>query len=117
MEGIGQGYAVGVHFNPSRAGEALVATADSPPGLNGRVYHSSNGGHRWTQVRHAALPKSYNRVPVLLYADGAAWIATEEGDVFRADAPRGKWSLVCQLPAAINAAVAGGSPSSVLGWR
>jgi hypothetical protein len=42
-EGLGQGYAVGLHINPDRAGEVLIATGEGPPGLNARVYHSLDG--------------------------------------------------------------------------
>ena len=111
--GLGQGYAVGVHINPDRAGEVLVATGERPPGLNARVYHSLDGGHSWKQVTHPALPGRYDRVPVVLFAEGSAWIATEEGQVFRADDARSYWSLIGQLPTTIHAASAGGSPSSI----
>jgi photosystem II stability/assembly factor-like uncharacterized protein len=112
-EGLGQGYAVGVHINPDRAGEALIATGERPPGLNARVYHSLDGGHGWRQVTDPALPERYDRVPVVLFAKGSAWIATDKGQVFRADDARGSWSLVCEIPAPVHAASAGGSPSSI----
>jgi photosystem II stability/assembly factor-like uncharacterized protein len=117
MTGLAQGYAVGLHFNPGRPGEALVATGERPPGLNARVYHSLEAGQRWHEVIAPALPKQYGRVPVVIFSEDAAWIATEDGKVFRASDPHSKWSLVCQLPAAIYAAAAGGSPSSVTGYR
>ena len=112
-EGLGQGYAVGVHFNPERAGEALIATGDRPPGLNARVWHTLDGGHRWEQVLDGPLPERYARVPVVLFAEGSAWIATEGGEVYRAGAVQTGWSLVTQLPTVIYAAAAGGSPSSI----
>ena len=112
-EGLGQGYAVGLHINPDRAGEVLVATGERPPGLNARVYHSLDGGHSWRQITDSTLPERYDRVPVVLFTEGGAWIATHEGQVFRAEDTRGSWSLVYQLTTPIHAASAGGSPSSV----
>ena len=112
-EGLGQGYAVGVHINPGRAGEVLVATGERPPGLNARVYHSLDGGQSWEQITDSTLPENYDRVPVVLFTEGSAWIATDEGQVFRADDARGSWSLAYELPIAIHAASAGGSPSSI----
>ncbi|MDZ4278933.1 MAG: hypothetical protein U1B78_07325, partial [Dehalococcoidia bacterium] len=111
--GLGQGYAVGLHINPQRAGEALVATGQRPPGLDAHVYHTLDGGRSWTQVEDPALPGRYDMVPVVLFAEGGAWIATDKGQVFGADDPSGSWSLVADLPAAIHAASAGGSPSSI----
>ncbi len=112
-EGLGQGYAVGVHINPDRAGEVLVATGERPPGLDARVYHSLDGGYSWNQIKESPLPKRYDRVPVVLFAEGSAWIATDEGQVYRADDASSSWSLVDQLPTTIHAASAGGSPSSI----
>jgi photosystem II stability/assembly factor-like uncharacterized protein len=111
--GRGEGYAVGVAFNADRAGEALIAVGDRPPGLNARVYHSLDGGHTWEQVVDQSLPDRYARVPVVLFAAGSAWILTDGGQIFRADDPRGDWSLVSELHTPIHAASAGGSPSSV----
>lgn len=113
MNGTSQGYAVGLHINPHRSGEALVATGERPPGLNSHIFHSVDAGRSWKEVRHALLPERYSRVPVLLFADAAVWIATEEGQIFRADDVEGDWSLVCRLPAEVNAAAGGGSPSSI----
>ena len=113
MEGLGQGYAVGLHINQERAGEVIIATGESPPGLNARVYHSLDGGHSWKQITGSALPEHYERVPVVLFAEGSAWIATEQGQVFRAEDARCGWSQVHELPTAIDAASAGGSPSSI----
>jgi photosystem II stability/assembly factor-like uncharacterized protein len=111
--GGGEAYAVGVGFNPQRAGEVLIATGDRPPGLNARVFHSLDGGRSWTQIAHSTLPNKYARVPVLLFAEGSAWIMTDDGQVFRSDDARGGWSLVAELGTPIHAASAGGSPSSV----
>ena len=112
-EGLGQGYAVGVHINPDRAGEVLIATGERPPGLNARVYHSLGGGHAWKQIAGSTLPERYDRVPVVLFAEGGAWIATDKGQVFRADDARGNWSPAYDLPTGIQAASAAGSPSSI----
>jgi photosystem II stability/assembly factor-like uncharacterized protein len=111
--GQGEGYAVGVAFNADRAGEALIAVGDRPPGLNARVYHSVDGGHTWEQVVDPTLPDRYARVPVVLFAEGSASILTDRGQIFRADHPSGSWSLVSELHIPIHAASAGGSPSSV----
>jgi len=111
--GLDQGYAVGVHFNPEKAGEALIATGERPPGLNARVWHTLDGGRRWEQVLDAPLPERYARVPVVLFAEGSAWIATEGGEVYRARAVQTGWSLITQLPTVIHAAAADGSPSSI----
>ncbi len=113
MNGTNQGYAVGLHFNPNRAGEVLIATGQRPPGVNSLVYHSLDAGRNWNQVLAPALPEQFDRVPVLLVADGGAWLATESGQVFRADDAATEWSLVCELPVSINSAVGGGSPSSI----
>ena len=112
-KGLGQGYAVCVHFNPDRAGEALIATGQRPPGLDAHVWHTLDGGHTWEQVLDPPLPSEYARVPVVLFADGSAWIASEDGRVYRADDASGSWYLECELPAVINAASGAGSPSSV----
>ncbi len=112
-EGLGQGYAVGVHINPGKPGEVLVATGERPPGLNARVHHSLDGGYSWKQLTDPSLPENYERVPVVLFSEGSAWIATDAGQVLRADDARGSWSLVYELPTAIHAASAGGSPSSI----
>ena len=112
-EGLDQRYVVGVHFNPDKSGEVLVSAGDGPPGTNGRVLRSLNGGNDWSLVTHSTLPEAYDRVPVVLFANGCAWIATEKGQVFSADDTSGDWSLVCHLPTPIHAASAGGSPSSI----
>ena len=115
--GLAQGYAVGLHFNPERSGEVLIATGQSPPGVNGRVYHSLDAGESWTEVADPALPEQYDRVPVLLFAEGRAWLMTNDGQVLRSDSADGGWSLSCELPAAVRCAVGDGSPSSIMGWR
>lgn len=123
-EGIGQGYTVGMHINPDRAGEILIATGQRPPGINAWVYHSRDGGRTWNQVIDPVLPEQYERVPVVLFAQGSAWIATEKGQIFRAnaaptngdpgpDSAPGSWSLVQELSTPIKAASAGQSPSSI----
>ena len=112
-EGLVQSYAVSLHVNPARGREVLLVTGDRPPGLEARVSHSLDGGYSWTEVRDPGLPERYAVVPVVLFAEGGAWIMTDRGQVFRADDPRGEWSLVHRLPAAIHAASAGGSPCSV----
>ena len=111
--GVGQGYAVGAHFNPDRAGEVLVTTGQRPPGINARVYHSLDAGKSWEQVTGKSLPPKYDRVPVLLFSKGSAWITTEKGQVFKSNDPRRNWTLVGELPATVNAATGEGSPSSI----
>ncbi len=123
-KGLSRGYAVGLHVNPERAGEVLLTAGRQPPGLAGHVYHSLDGGHSWNQVVDPVLPTQYARVPVVLFARGHAWIATDSGQIFCAAAMptngtpyRGPgssgWSLVQELPTSIQAASAGQSPSSV----
>ena len=117
MEGMALRYTVGLHVNPQRAGEVLVAAGTGPPGRAGRVYLSRDAGKRWREVEGAPLPTEHDRVPVVLFANGAAWIATERGQVFRAPEDSDSWSLAGEVPAAINAATADGCPSAVAGWR
>lgn len=113
MEGLEQTYSVGVHINPNRAGEVLAATGERPPGINAQVYHSLDGGRSWERLTVHPLPEYYEMVPVLLFAEGSAWIMTDRGQVFRTTDPRGEWALVHELPASIHAASASGSPCSV----
>lgn len=113
MEGLGNGYTTGLAINPERAGEVLVASGDRPPGLNGRIYHSVDAGKGWVEIRPAGLPTETQRVSVPLFAEGAAWLATADGQLLRAAEPRGEWTLVHELPSCINALTAGGSPSAV----
>ena len=52
-EGIGQGYTVGLHVNPERVGEVLIATGQRPPGISARVYTLSTAdaaGIRWSTL-------------------------------------------------------------------
>src|SRR5581483_2350626 len=105
--------AVGLAVNPDRAGEALLATGQRPPGLEAQVHHSRDGGRTWTAIADAALPARYERVPVVLFAEQRAWILTDRGEIFGTDASRQGWTLAGRVPAAINAASAGGSPCSV----
>ncbi|MEE9278529.1 MAG: hypothetical protein V3V06_08970 [Dehalococcoidia bacterium] len=114
MEGMGNWYTIGLHINPRRAGDVLVVAGDRPPGLNGRVYYSSDAGKSWEELNGAGLPAGNGRAPVPFFADGAAWLATEAGYLLRAADPRGEWRVVCELGTAINAVAAEGSPSSVM---
>jgi photosystem II stability/assembly factor-like uncharacterized protein len=113
MEGLNHRYTVGLHINPARAGELLVTPGEGPPGVNGCIYHSLNNGSSWAKLSDPILPDQYGRVPVVLFAEGAVWIATEQGQVFRAEDVSGSWALAGQVPAAIYAAAAEGSPSSI----
>ena len=49
----------------------------------GGSFRSLNGGNDWSLVTHSTLPEAYDRVPVVLFANGCAWIATEKGQVFQ----------------------------------
>ena len=114
MEGISLGYTVGLHVNPDVAGELLVNAGRTPPGINGLVYYSRDAGHSWELLTDNVLPDQYARVPVVFFADNSSWIATNEGQVFRAGQVQGPWSLVGELPAAINAATSSSGPSSTV---
>ena len=85
--------------------------------MNGRLCHTLDGGRTWSELTGRGLPDVYPRVQVVLFADGAAWLLTADGDVFRADDPKGDWALSCHLPVAIMSATANGSPSSIMDWR
>lgn len=113
MQGIGHRYTVGLHVNPTCAGELLVTAGDGPPGLNASVYHSQDAGCHWQEVLAPGLPPAYDRVPVAFFADGAAWVATHKGQLFRAETVLGQWSLLGELPATIHAVAADGSPTSI----
>ena len=113
MQGMRHRYTVGLHVNPTRAGELLVSAGEGPPGLNAYLYHSRDAGQHWQGVSDATLPEKYDRVPVVLFADDAVWVATQTGQVFRAEDVAGPWTLVCELPVTIYAAAAEGSVSSV----
>lgn len=112
-EGLSQGYAVGLHIKPDSKGEVLLSTGEAPPGLNAQLYYSRNGGKSWHRLESAGLPNHYNRVPVVLFAEGYAWIATDEGEIFKACDVSGSWEFVCNVPLVVLAASADGSPSSV----
>ncbi|MFQ6029165.1 MAG: WD40/YVTN/BNR-like repeat-containing protein [Dehalococcoidia bacterium] len=113
MEGMEHRYTVGLHVNPAQAGELLVTAGEGPPGVNGCIYHSIDSGRNWNKLVDPVLPQKYNRVPVVLFADSSVWIATDQGQIFRADDTKSSWSLVGEIPAAISAASGGGSPSSI----
>lgn len=115
MAGMGNGYTIGLHVHPAHAGELLVSAGDRPPGLHGRVYHSSNGGREWTEVTDPALPDTNRRAPVPLFTEDAAWLGTDQGALYRAERPAGPWQRRYDLGTPINAlATPGGSPSSVM---
>lgn len=99
MEGMAHRYTVGLHVNPRRAGELLVAAGEGPPGVNGFLYHSHDAGRHWKAVANDALPGAYSMTPVVLFTDEAAWVATHAGQIFQAQEVEGEWSLVCELPA------------------
>ena len=112
-EGLSQGYAVGLHIKPDSTGEVLLTTGEKPPGLNAQLYHSRNGGKSWNRLEPPELPNHYNRVPVVLFAEGCAWVATDQGEVFKAHDVLGPWEFVCKIPSVIYTASHEGSPSSV----
>ena len=114
MNGVGNGYTIGMHIHPKRAGEVLLSSGDRPPGLNGRLYHSSDAGKSWVELAGEGLPRESPRAAVPLFAADAAWLGTGSGQLLRADDPRGRWSLACELPAPIHALAAEGRPSSVM---
>ncbi len=114
MEGMGNGYTIGMHVRPGHAHEVLVTSGDRPPGLNGRIYHSIDAGQSWVELTGRGLPEESRRAPVPLFAAGAAWLGTDQGQLLRAEDPRKAWTLVHELPSAINAVAADGSPSSVM---
>jgi hypothetical protein len=113
MQGIDRRYTVGLHVNPARAGELLVTAGDGAPGVNGGIDHSRHTGRQWQAVAHAGRPDRYARVPVVFFTDGAAWVATHEGQIFRAEDVPGEWSLRGELPATIHAVAADGCPTAV----
>ncbi len=112
-ESAGRGYTVGLHINPESAGELLVTAGQAPPGREGRVMYSPDAGQTWELIAGAGLPKRYPRVPVPLYAEGAAWLATDDGRLFRTEDTGGAWSLVAELGVRINALAAEGTACSV----
>jgi hypothetical protein len=104
---------VGLHLNPARAGELPVTAGDDRPGVNGGISHARHTGRQWQAVAHAGRPDRYARVPVVCFTDGAAWVATHEGQIFRAEDVQGEWSLRGERPATIHAVAADGSPTAV----
>ena len=114
MEGMGNGYTIGMHVRPGGAREILVTSGDRPPGLNGRIYHSTDAGRTWVELTGPGLPEESRRAPVPLFAAGAAWLGTDTGRLLRAEDPRKDWTLVHEFPSSINAVAADGSPSSVM---
>jgi photosystem II stability/assembly factor-like uncharacterized protein len=95
----------------SRVSACLKGQPPSRITLN--LYHSRDAGQHWQGVSDATLPEKYDRVPVVLFADDAVWVATQTGQVFGAEDVAGPWTLVCELPVTIYAAAAEGSVSSV----
>lgn len=114
MDGVVRGYTIGLAINAERAGEVMIASGDRPPGLNAAVYHSLDAGRSWVELIDPALPQVSPRAAVPLFADGAAWLASDDGRLLRAEDARGPWDEVLALGTPINAAAAGGSPSSVM---
>ena len=112
-EGAGRGYTVGLSINPARSGELLVTAGEGPPGRDGRVMHSLDGGNTWERITDAGLPDAYPRVAVPLFAEGVAWLATGDGRIFRSQNPRGDWSQAFALGVRINALGAEGTSCSV----
>lgn len=113
MEGVDRWYTAGLHVNPEREGELLIAAGDRPPGRHGRLYHSDDGGGEWHQLEAGGIPADFDSVPVPLFADGAIWIGSPVGDVFRADDLNNPFERVATLPVSINALAAEGVISSV----
>ncbi len=115
MAGVRNGYTIGLSVHPERAGALLIAAGARPPGREGRLYRSDDGGETWAEIRDPALPESFPRAPVPLLTAAGACIGTDEGRIFQAEEAAGRWRLVAELRSAINCmVVAGGSPSSVM---
>lgn len=114
MKGMERGYTMGLHIHPERAGEVLVSAGDRPPGLNGRVYHTVDGGRSWSELAGSALPELSRRAAVPLFRQGAAWLGLDSGDLLRAERASGPWKVAGEVGVPINAMVAEGSPSSVM---
>lgn len=113
MEGIDRWYTAGLHVNPAQEGELLVAAGDRPPGRNGRLYYSSDGGQSWRRAEGDGLPGEFDSVPVPLFASGRVYVGTDKGEVFAAEAAEGSWNLAGSIETAINAMAAEGVTSSV----
>ena len=58
-----------------------------PPGLNAQVHHSLDAGRSWHRLSSDILPSGYDRVPVILFTEDSAWLATDKGQVFKTDLP------------------------------
>ena len=114
MEGVGNWYTIGMHIHPQHGGEILMVAGDSPPGVNGRAYFSQDGGRGWEELQDEGLRFGNGHAPVPLFANGGAWLGSNNGELLRAADPRGRWSVVCEIGAAINAMAGDGSPSSVM---
>jgi photosystem II stability/assembly factor-like uncharacterized protein len=114
MTGVENGYTIGLHVHPSRAGEILISAGDRPPGLNGRLYHTLDAGRSWQELAGEGLPAECKRAPVPFFAGGMAWVATDQGKLLHAEDPRKSWELVESLPIPIHAVAADGGPSSVM---
>lgn len=113
MDGVDRWYTAGLHVNPARQGQLLIAAGDRPPGRNGRVYLSDDSGRSWRRLRSRGLPADFDSVPVPLFAADAVWIGSPDGSVFRADDILGDFGRVASVPASINAMTAEGASSSV----
>ena len=114
MEGMDRGYTIGLSVSPNQAGELLVTAGQRPPGVESRVYASSDRGQSWDAAGVAGLPDAFDRAPVPLLTPDGAWLGADDGALYHADSAAGPWELVERLPASINAMTAGGSPSSVM---
>ncbi|MBI4220585.1 MAG: hypothetical protein HY682_10600 [Chloroflexi bacterium] len=113
MEGIDRWYTAGLHVNPAQEGELLVAAGDRPPGRNGRLYHSSDGGNSWGRAKGNGLPGEFESVPVPLFAPGRVYVGTDKGEIFSAKRVEGSWSPAGFVGTPINAMAADGATSSV----
>ena len=114
MDGMDEGYTVGLSVHPTNAGELLVASGTRPPGQNCHVYHSTDDGRHWQRISDEGLPERFGRAPVPLLTADEAWLGAEDGSLYRAEDPLGSWELCEGIPVAINAMAADGSPSSVM---
>jgi photosystem II stability/assembly factor-like uncharacterized protein len=113
MTGMDNGYTIGLSVHPERAGQVLVTSGDRPPGLNGRIYRSDDGGHGWRELTGDPLPGPRDRAPAPLLTAGGAWLGGADGRLLRSTDLAG-WEVVATIPAAINALAAPGRSSSVM---
>ncbi len=90
-----------------------MTSGEGPPGRDGRVMHSLDGGNTWERIANAGLPDAYPRVAVPLFAESMAWLAADDGRIFRSQNPRGGWSPAFDLGVRINALAAEGASCSV----